>query len=258
MRGVEKHRQEQIDRLLSDLDFPPLYRGYAWKNDTWEKGFPDIFSLEQEVTAAARDQTLGLEHVQKIACWGGIPNRDRIDCADRLSIALYFGDSPAYWLMRAPVNTIGIVEGQIRGFGPTYASKLLRFAVPQVFGAIDTRLVRVFGRGDPEKQRYPLLDLTASPFGDRWAIPATQPGWPGEYGTWTKILQAIARRLNREEVCCPHPERFVGAGLRSEGIWAAADVEMALFCYASGVVRGPFKSETRMRKHREGSVTGVV
>jgi len=93
VRGVEKHRQEQIDRLLSDLDFPALYRGYAWKNDTWEKGFPDIFSLEQEVTAAARDQTLGLEHVQKIACWGGIPNRDRIDCADRLSIALYFGDS---------------------------------------------------------------------------------------------------------------------------------------------------------------------
>ena len=56
----------------------------------------------------------------------------------------------------------------------------------------------------------------------------------------------------------PHPEGFVGAGLRSEGIWAAADVEMALFCYASGVVRGPFKNETRMRKHREDSFTGVV
>jgi len=118
--------------------------------------------------------------------------------------------------------------------------------------------VRVFGCGDPEKQRYPLLDLTASPFGGRWAILAAQPAWPGEYGTWTETLQAIACRLNREEVCCPHPAGFVRAGLRSHGIWVAADVEMALFSYASAVVRGPCKSETRMREQREDSVTGVV
>jgi len=50
----------------------------------------------------------------------------------------------------------------------------------------------------------------------------------------------------------------VRAGLRSHGIWVAADVEMALFSYASAVVRGPCKSETRMREQREDSVTGVV
>ncbi|WP_292728002.1 hypothetical protein [Methanoculleus sp.] len=255
---MEKHQRELVDRLPGDLDFPALYRGYAWKNDTWEKGFPDILLLEREVTAAARDQALGLDHVQKVARWGGIPDRDRIHCADRLSVTLYVGDAPAYWLMREPENTIRILEEQIRGFGPTYTSKLLRFAVPQVFGAIDTRLVRVFGCGDPEKQRYPLLDLTASPFGGRWAILAAQPAWPGEYGTWTETLQVIACWLNREEVCCPHPAGFVRAGLRSHGIWVAADVEMALFSYASGVVREPCKSETRMREQREDSVTGEV
>jgi hypothetical protein len=255
---MEKHRQELVDRLLADLDFPALYRGYTWKNDTWEKGFPDIFRLEQEMTAAARAQTLGLDHVQEIAHWGGMPDRSRIDCADPLPVLLYIDDAPAYWLMHEPADIVWIVERQIRGFGPTYASKLLRFAVPQVFGAIDTRLVRVFGRGDQEKQRYPLLDLTASPFGGRWAILAAQPAWPGEYGTWTRILHALANALNREEVCCPHPAPFVRAGLRIGGIWAAADVEMALFCYASWVLRGECKSETWKRERWEDSIRGVV
>lgn len=71
--------------------------------------------------------------------------------------------APAYRLMHEPEETIRIVEWRVRGFGPTYASKLLRFAVPQVFGAIDIRLVRIFGRGDPGMQRYPLLDLAALP-----------------------------------------------------------------------------------------------
>ncbi len=234
---MEKHRQEQVDHLLCDLDFPALYRGYTWKGDTWERGFPEIFRLEREVTAAARNRTLGLDHARDIACWGGLPAPECIGCADPLSIILYFGGSPAYWLVHVPANAIQFVEGRIPGFGLTYASKLLRFAIPCSFGAIDTRLVRVFGRGDPGVCRYPLLNLTASPIGNRWAILATQRGWPEEYGVWTEVLRAIARWLNREEVCCPHPAGFVVAGLRNEEIWAAADVEMALFSYASGVVR---------------------
>ncbi|NLM30517.1 MAG: hypothetical protein GX216_08875 [Methanomicrobiales archaeon] len=233
---MEKHRQEQVDHLLCDLDFPALYRGYRWKSDTWERGFPEIFRLEREVTAAARDRTLGPDHAREIARWGGLPAPERIGCADPLSIALYFGGSPAYWLVHVPANTIQTIEWRILGFGPAYASKLLRFAIPCSFGAIDTRLVRVFGRGDPGACRYPLLDLIASPIGSRWEILSVQPGWPGEYGVWTEVLRMIARRLNRDEICCPHPAGFVSAGLRSDGIWAAADVEMALSSYASGVV----------------------
>ena len=238
---MEKHRQGEIDRLLADLDFPALYRGYAWKDDTWEKGFPGILGLEREVTAAARDQALGLDHVQKIARRAGLP--DRVDCPGRIAVILYIGSAPAYWLMQESGETARIVEERIGGSGPTCASKLLRFAVPQVFGGIDTRLVRVFGRGDPEEQRYPLLDLAALPSGGRWAIPAGQPGWPGEYGAWTGVLHALASALNREEVCCPHPEGFAVAGLRSRDIWVAADVEMALSCYASGVLRGHSKAK---------------
>ncbi|WP_317065879.1 hypothetical protein [Methanoculleus caldifontis] len=253
---MEEHRQEEAGRLLADLDFSALYREYAWRNDTWEKGFPDILRLEREVTVAARSRTLGLDHVRQVARWGGLAGR--FDCPDPLAVTLYVGDAPAYWLVRDSGETVRDIERQVRGFGPTYASKLLRFAVPQVFGALDTRLVRVFGRGDPAMQRYALLDLAAEQFGSRWAIPVTQPGWPGEYGTWTGVLHALASALNREEVCCPHPAGFAAAGLRSRGIWVAADVEMALFSYASAVVREPFKSETRMREQREDSITGAV
>ncbi len=253
---MEEHLREEVDRLLAYLDFPALYREYAWRNDTWEKGFPDILRLEREVTAAARNRTLGPEHVQEIARWGGLTGR--FDCPDPLTVTLYVGDAPAYWLVHDSGDTVRDIERQIRGFGPTYASKILRFAVPQVFGALDTRLVRVFGRGDPVMQRYALLDLVAEQFGGRWAIPVTQPGWPWAYGTWTGTLHALASALNREEVCCPHPAGFVGAGLRSRGIWVAADVEMALFSYASAVVREAFKSETRMKEQREDSITGAV
>ncbi len=92
VRRMEKHLREEVDRLLSALDFPALYRGYAWKNDVWGKGFPDILRLEREVTAAARDRALGLDHVREIARWGGLPDRDRIDCPGRLSAILYVGD----------------------------------------------------------------------------------------------------------------------------------------------------------------------
>jgi len=253
---VEKRRQEEVGRLLADLDFPALYRGYAWRNDTWEQGFPDILRLEREVTAAARNRAIGPDHVREIARWGGLTRR--IDCPGRLSVTLYAGDAPAYWLVHDSGETVRDIERQIRGFGPTYASKLLRFAVPQVFGALDTRLVRVLGRGDPAMQRYALLDLAAERSGGRWAIPAGQLEWPGEYGAWTGILHTLASALNREEVCCPHPAGFVAAGLRSHGIWLATDVETALFAYASAVVREPFKSETRMREQREDSITGAV
>ena len=117
----------------------------------------------------------------------------------------------------------------MKGFGPTFASKLLHFAVPQVFGALDSRLVRIFGNAAFE---YPLLDLYAEKCNKRWQIPA-QKGWPGEYGTWIRILNYLADRLNREGKSCPHPENYYKTGLREKGVWLPADVETSLFSYAS-------------------------
>lgn len=227
-RAGTRYREVEVARLLGDLDFPALYR-----RSTQGRDFLRVYRLEREMTAAARTGTLGPDHVRAVACPG-----EEVACADPLPVTLYIGDVPAYWLMHRPEETIRLLAWQIPGPGPTTLSRLLRFAVPQVFGAVDPGLVRVFGRGDPGAQRYRLLDLRVLLAGGRWTIPATQPGWPGAYGVWVETLQAIARLLNREEVCCPHTGPFLRAGLRDRGIWVAADVEMALAGYASAVVGG--------------------
>lgn len=225
-------RDEEVDRLLCDLDFPALYRRY-----TRERDFLRVYRLEREMTAAARTGSLGPKHLRAVAC----PDEE-VACADPLPVTLYIGDVPAYWLMDRPEDTIRVLAWQVRGSGPTTLSRVLRFAVPQVFGAVDPGLVRVFGRGDLEAQRYRLLDLGVLLAGGRWWVPAAQPGWPEEYGVLVETLQAIACLLNREEVSCPHTGPFLRAGLRDRGIWVAADVEMALAGYALTVVRGaPYK-----------------
>jgi len=224
-------QQQEVTRLLEDLNLPTLYRQYDWMGDTWEKGFPDLFRLERDISRAARQYSLGKQHLLEIAKWGKHPNPKRIDCQDPIKITLYENDSPAKWLEREPENAVWILEGQTRGFGPTYCSKVLHFAVPQLFGAIDTRLVRTFGQGDPAAQRYPLLDLKVT--GKRWAIESRQAGWPREYGTWTAILNHIAKTLNEKGEECPHPPQYLQSGLRKKGVWLPADVETALFAYAT-------------------------
>ncbi len=229
MRNIQDLPQ-MLERVVNDLDFPKLYKSYKWVDDTWVNGFPDLFRLEKEISAAARQNSLRLEHVVKIAKWGKLPNIGRIACPDPIKIKLYQNDLPAPWLVAEPQNTVLLLQHQITGFGPTYVSKLLHFSVPQICGALDTRLVRVFGK---KAQKYPLLNLYAMEIDGRWAIPATQAGWPGEYKIWVKILEVFADYLNKNQIPCPHPPKYQQSGLRKDGIWLPADVETALFAYAS-------------------------
>jgi len=228
-----------ISTFLQEQDMPNLYRSYTWEGDTWKKGFPDLFRLEREISAAAKRYAINRDHLLQVAEWGKLPNKKGISCRSSLKVTLYVDDTPACWLSREPENAVCILESQIRGFGPTYCSKILHFAVPQVFGALDTRLVRTFGRGDDRTlHRYQLLDLSVSLSGNRWTIPSSQEGWPREYGTWVAILNHIAQTLNRDGIACPHPPCYTESGLREEGMWLPADVETALFSYASQQVEG--------------------
>ena len=113
---------------------------------------------------------------------------------------------------------------------------------PQRCGAIDTNLVKEFGKSN--KRRRPWLN---------WSV--TKGSWgaylhpsPTQYRRWQLILRHIASSLNLKKRPCPHPRMFTKSGLREKNVWYPADVEMALFAYATDPGR---KEKRRGRNHRD-------
>ena len=184
---------EEVDRFLKDNKqrMPNYYRSYTWEGDIWDDGFPQLFELERIISQAAKDNLLEGAHLKKIADWGKLPNKKPLTRIKHFNITLYGVDKqPVPWLRKEPENAICIIEGRIRGFGPTYSSKLLHFAVPQIFGALDTRLVQIFGKNSNDLKSYRFLDLEVSrPKKGRPSIDPKQDGWPEEYGTLDRNSQ---------------------------------------------------------------------
>ncbi|GAB6283979.1 MAG: hypothetical protein STSR0009_01780 [Methanoregula sp.] len=227
-----------IESFLKTTELPGFYRQYDWKNDHWHDGFREIRALEGRLSAAARTQSIARSHILSIAEWGGLPDTGRIRCySDPLAIPLYDGAGISAAVKSDPVLPVRMIKQQTSGIGPTYISKVLRFTAPAVFGAIDSRLVRVFGTGDEKSKTIQILNLRAGQAaGGRWFI--GPENWPDGYGTWIAILNDIAATLNSTGIICPHPDQFVSDGLRQRGIWWPADVEMALFSFASRRIYG--------------------
>ena len=235
---IPESTRKHIENFLTTTDLSKFYRQYDWKNDHWTDGFREILQLEKSVSTAARNQRITKSHILEIAQWGGLPNVGRIQCyKDPLVMSLYDGEGISTAIKNDPVMAVRILKQQTSGIGPTYISKVLRFAAPAQFGAIDSRLVRVFGFGDAKSRKMQILNLRASQAeGGRWFI--GPDNWPGEYGTWIAILDYITGILNSSGLSCPHPNQFITAQLRQQGKWLPADVEMALFSYASQAIYG--------------------
>lgn len=225
--------QGRIESFLADHDLDSLYREYNWFQDTWENGFPDMLQLEVDLTTHAKQGYVRKTDIMKVAKWGRLPNRKRIQCPERIRIALYDGDDLAEFFRIPPSAPLKTLRDSIKGIGPTYLSKILMFSRPQLYGAIDTRLVRVFGRRDTDIEGFMWLSLEVRNYGYGWYIPESQASWPSQYDTWIEILHHIASLCNASGHKCPHPEKYIAIGLREKGIWIAADVETALFSYAS-------------------------
>lgn len=215
-------------------DLVELYKKYSWGKDTWENGFPCILELEKDMVRSAKNNLVKREDILRVAVWGNLRNRKSIQSPEIIPLSLY--DKKVQFnkkIKEDPSVAIRMLKDQnkssLKGLGATYLSKILRFAVPSEFGAIDTNIVRMFGRtGDCSKQEN---WLTLKEQGGN--IPEWQRAWPKEYGTWIHILGSFASLLNDLGKYCPHPEPFYKKnGLRQKGVWVCADVEMALFSYA--------------------------
>ncbi len=229
----------ELEAFLSDNDFPSLYKSYSWRNDTHSAGFPDIHRLEEQIGSHAKVSRVTLDDIVGIVCWGGSNSPITIRCPDSLvKFNTMFrtivppdnrrvSDDPHLMAM--------LLDKAVSGIGPTNVSKVLRFAIPEKYGAVDSRCVRVFGLGDPAANAHDWIKLQArEDTPNRWNI--QQHKWAEKYILWIDILGRLAQSLNEDRVRCPHPERFVKAGLRKRGSWTCADVEMALFAYASEVI----------------------
>ncbi|MGA2152709.1 MAG: hypothetical protein ABSG48_11245 [Geobacteraceae bacterium] len=224
----------ELDEFLARNDFVDLYKYYNWRNDNYNDGFPDILNIENTLIASDRNEGISLRDVRTVADWGKLRNPARIEGSEIvLPPRTLHGTNniPSESLAHSPLAPVLLLERNIeKGIGPTYLSKVLRFGLPTEYGAIDTRCVRVFGEGDPRTQRHHWLNLRTRNDGYGWYISKAQRAWPSDYDIWLNILRYFSQKLLST---CPHPEAFVHCGLRSNNKWACADIEMAIFAYAS-------------------------
>lgn len=247
-RELPEYLVLELNDFLNRNDFIELYESYSWNKDNYDTGFSDILGLETQLARNDMDKGISLQDVRDVAAWGKLRNPGQIAGNDIVlppnTLHSEFGYPPDI-LQLQPIGPVRILEERVRkGIGPTYLSKVLRFGLPQEYGAIDSRCVRVFGNGDPHSLRHNWLDIRARNDGYGWYIPRTQAHWPKSYGVWIDILRFFSNRLPHP---CPHPQLFVATGLRCKNMWACADVEMALFAYASRYTGKEL--DGRIRKH---------
>ena len=229
-QGIDGKLKTQLDNFLKEQDFPTLYREYDWGNDNYDAGFPDILKLETQLTRHAKAGGVTEDDIRDVARWGG--HYGAIAVNDEHAFQLICTLIGTEVVEKLPEVFPILLDNTVNGIASTNTSKVLRFVLPEHFGAIDTRCVRVFGVSGLN-----WVDLYArSSDGNRWYIPNTQRGWPSEYGVWINILRYFAHKLNVKQINCPHPKGFVDAGLRDGNTWTCADVEMALFRYTFKVI----------------------
>ncbi|MCK8517691.1 hypothetical protein [Methanoculleus sp. 7T] len=236
---LSEETQDKVMDLLSEVSLSQYYRSYDWGRDQWKTGFQDIVRLECTMIDAARQNSITMDHLLQIAQWSKLRSQNEIQITHQnpsIDLPLYSNGTYAEWIKDNPAKGIAVLNPQMKYFGKVSQSKLLRFAMPWEYGAIDKRLCQVFGRGDPASQHTELLSLKVVYNGTRWDLKYQQTEWPSEYGTWIQILRMIASELNLSGMPCPHPEVMYTRGLRKKGIWECADVEMALFSFASKAI----------------------
>lgn len=227
----------KLNSFITSNNFIDLYKSYKWENDTYKNGFPDILKLELQLSRNDKKGGILLSDVKDVANWGKLRNPKRI-AGNMIALPQNTlhekNGTPNGMLNSNPVLPICLLQENVtKGIGPTYLSKVIRFGLPQEYGAIDTKCVRVFGKGDSINNKHSWLSIRARNDGYGWYITKQQSAWPNSYGIWIDILRYFSGKLSNN---CPHPQGFVTAELRNNNEWECADVEMALFSYASRFV----------------------
>jgi hypothetical protein len=201
---------------------PNYYRNYVWEDKHALFGYPPdrypefewIRSLERRFLHFRQQPApVPLFLVIEMIQWGGSQN----GVLEKFQNALgshCLHDSLALVLenLQNPERAIGSALN-IPGLGLTYASKLLRFLDPDTYGALDGRI------------RKGLARLTPSPL--RKIYDGNRASMIKGYTTFTTYVKLLRQDLATRGIVLPQDNN-------DRNHWRAADIEMALFGWASG------------------------
>ncbi|MEF8735725.1 MAG: hypothetical protein V5B35_03690 [Candidatus Accumulibacter necessarius] len=210
--------------------FPEYFISYEWNGKHALYGYPSdtfsqfewILSLEKRFSWLRENckssRTSSLYLIREMIQWGGSQNGVLQKFDDRLGeVNLVLAIEGTISKINDPTQAIQSALA-IPGMGLTYASKMLRFFDPNKYGALDSRVrsaltKHVSDAGIPKKIH------------DGNAVSMTNG-----YVAFVRYLESLQKALESDRVNRPPCSLPKGPG---ETGWRAADIEMALFCWAA-------------------------
>jgi hypothetical protein len=200
-------------------NFPMYYMEYSWEGKHKLFGYPaDSFpdfswikSLEKRFNWLRENcevsNTASIYLIREMIEWGGSQNGVLQKFSDGC------GEVNLYLLIREVIRNLDEPENAIRcalafpGLGLTYASKLLRFMRPEVYGALDSRIRRA------------LLNQNLLPIIYDGNLNSMITG----YLDFLTLLNHLNNQLQKQAIRKPD------CNLSGTGIWRPSEIEMALF-----------------------------
>jgi len=210
-RSTMLPRVQDFPLFLGRYKWDAYHAAFGWPPDCLDTGFPWVVSLERQFEAVLEQNAIPpLSLVTEMILWAG--NQQNI--LGKFSKSLR---EEAYdILIREVIENLAIprlaLESAlaIKGFGLTYGSKLLRFCRPNTYGTLDSRIRKALG-----SRLRRIYDGN------------TQSMCVG-YEEYLRLIHQYQRELTESSVVRPR----YGARVPSPD-WTAAEVEMALFGWAS-------------------------
>lgn len=197
--------------LLHQYSWDANHAAFGWPPDTLANGFAWIVSLEERFAEAVERRDLPIQLIAELILWGGNQN----NILRRFSKGIRDNDEYDH-LARHVIDQLDNPSEAIqaaltfRGFGLAYASKLIRFCRPSMYGALDRLIRSRLGHNLPVIHNGNVVSM--------------QTG----YLAFLQIIDSYKQVLREHEVIRP------AYGPRgSSRDWTSAEVEMALFAWAT-------------------------
>lgn len=221
---MESHKVA-LDEVLAYNTLPEYYMTYVWSGKHKLFGYPPdtfpeflwITSLEKRFAWVVRNYSANNSAskylLQEMIEWGGSQNGILQKFNDRC------GEVNLFIVLRDVINNLydpdGAISSALRlpGLGLTYASKLLRFMQPEMYGTLDFKIRNALH--------------------SKGILPRIYDGNPDSmksgYVKFVGLLQEIKEKLKtqgiKKPVCDP----------TDDGTWRSSEIEMALYCWAAPV-----------------------